>query len=268
MVVAFWGVMMVALVRVEYHPESVALDPASMARVMDKIFSNAEPVRVNVCYRASRIGFCRADISPIADSPVPTNGPASRTAPAYQVDSELYLKKGSFGMRSQLHLKGASVFDRLHHIKNFHLTATMGDGRVSLDGDDVAGKVHLRLDLADLHEDREFDFQNMQAAGLASALGLPGLGVLGGSAPVAAGGAASSPASRISYGSLKIGSAKVRAYVVETRMNESLWARIWISERGEVLKVDTSMELTMLADVFPEETVKAESSAGPRPGTY
>jgi hypothetical protein len=88
--------------------------------------------------------------------------------------------------------------------------------------------------------------------GLSNILGLPeeshfgGLGLVAAMMPVSpAARSASQPVTQIYHDSLVVGGLKQPTFVIESKLNQALWAKIWVSEAGSVLQVDTSMGLTM-----------------------
>jgi hypothetical protein len=54
------------------------------------------------------------------------------------------------------------------------------------------------------------------------------------------------PGATARYDSLRIGEGTLRALLVEYKLDERLWAKIWISEGGELLQVETSLGIKML----------------------
>jgi hypothetical protein len=106
-----------------------------------------------------------------------------------------------------------------------------------------------------------FDFQQIQGAGLAGVLGLPGLGALGGlgasSDPGGAGGSgAPAPQTTVTMGTLPVTGAKQKAYVVRTRINDGLWADLWVSQQGDILLARTSLGVTMLSNLYEYDTLE------------
>ena len=258
LVAAFWVAMMVALVRLEFFPQPAPIGNVSSERVLRTLFANPEPARLNVYYQGADIGTCRVEVTPSIvgdpDSPAKSNR-------VYQVRSELMLAMSVFGMPSRLRLVGRSLFNHDYSLDNFNLKTTISDNSVEIHGDAASKKVNVLFAFGNTVERREFDFNQVQGAGVASALGLPGLanfGLLGGGAPADFGNsppsaAPSRSATTIYLGHLKIGDTSLRTFVMESKMDRSMWAKIWISEVGEVLRVDTSMGLTMLSDNFANQ---------------
>ena len=259
LIVAFWVVMMASLVRMEFFPQAVALDAVPRELVLGRVFANPEPAKLDIFYRGSRIGFCRVEIAPQANLDSEQLPAADQPPQFYRVKSHIMMGLSVMGKRSRLQWMGTSVFDARYQVNNFQLKASVGEGHVNINGDKATGRVRVQSEFADWHDDREFGFQELQSTNLANAVGMPGLaGTLGvGSSS----GSIPTLATTTVLGSLKIGNASVRTYVVESKVNDNLWAKIWISERGEVLQVSTSMGLTMLAaDLWPGES--AGSGAG------
>jgi len=135
LVIAFWAGMMTALVRVDVYPTAAPLESYSTDRVLRKVFSNPEPVRLNVYYIENRvehpIGFFKISIEP----PKLGNNPdgESATGPeegTYKVTSELRMRLVPFGLPSQLLVKGQSDFNKKLELESFNFVTTLGDRRV------------------------------------------------------------------------------------------------------------------------------------------
>ena len=45
---------------------------------------------------------------------------------------------------------------------------------------------------------------------------------------------------------LRIGEIPQRAYLVESRLGEGMWAKMWVDMSGAILRVDTSLGLMMV----------------------
>jgi hypothetical protein len=58
------------------------------------------------------------------------------------------------------------------------------------------------------------------------------------------------PTTRVVSDRINVGGTTLRTYLVESRYGDSLWAKLWIGELGEVLRVTTSFGLTMESDVL------------------
>lgn len=247
MVVGFWVVMMTALVRTEYLGERGGPEvPAKL--VLKKIFSQESPARLNVFYQNELIGFCKVEVSPVAaDGPQPAVLPA-----AYRVDSSLVLTLDRFGFGSPLRAEGETYFNAQYGVTAYQLSVKVDDLRLVLAGDTATRKVSMDLTAPGTRDRREFDLGQLSGAGLAGVLGLPGLGMLNPGVLTNATAATGRNSATVRMGRLPIGSDHEDAYLVAARLNESLWARIWISKQGEVLKVDTPFQVTLLADTLTE----------------
>jgi hypothetical protein len=262
-VVTFWLVTMASLVRLEFFPKPLPMDTVPSTRVLRKIFSNPEPARLGVFYRNMPIGDCSVEITPLAETDS-THGPTSGRKPnAYRVKSKLTMTLSVFGLPSRVHLKGDSVFDSNYMIQSFDITTRIKDGRVHVSGDKKAGKVNVEVVMGEVSEQRSFGFDQVQGTGLASALGLPGLtdfGFLGGGGYGAAGSSGNSrglPFTTTSFDRLTIGSGTVPAYLIESRLDGGMWAKMWVDEAGDILLVDTSIGLRM-EDYHLQKTSNAD----------
>lgn len=157
-------------------------------------------------------------------------------------------------------------------MESFHLKTNIGEGNINVSGDAQSNKVKVDFEFGDLRDKREFDFSQVQGAGLASAMGLPGLAnfsFLGGGGMPTAFGSNADPSvdtkTVIYLSDLRVGDVTLRAYLVESKLDQNMWARMWVSERGEVLKVNTSFGLTMLADVLSDQSQRPALAAEEEP---
>lgn len=269
MIVAFWVGMMVALVRLEFFPEPLGVGDVPPEVVLRKVFTHEEDTRLNVFYQGSGIGFCKVEILPIFETAsnvvVTTNEVAQARLTGYNVRSELTLTLSLLGAPSRLRLVGDSRFNPAYQMDAFHLNTAIGDGTIEVRGDARTNKMMVDFEFGDLKDHRVFDFAQVRGAGLASAMGLPGLANFsflgGGGMPTAfaqggpGGGNPPESSTRIYLTDLRVGTIVLRTYLVESKFDQNMWARMWISERGEVLKVETSVGLTMLADVLSDQSL-------------
>jgi hypothetical protein len=248
-VVAFWLVTMGSLVRLEFFPKSAPLSAVPSSRVLRKIFSNPEPAHLNIFYRNTQIGHCNVEITPLAAVDTLREPAAGREPQAYRVKSDLTMTLSVFGLPSRMSMKGEGVFDSGYDIQSFNIGSHIGDGWVRISGDKKSGKVNVGFDMPDYNEQRTFDFDQIQGAGLANALGLPGLasfGAPGGSgASGASVGSRGVPVTTMSLGRLTIGDGAIVAYRIESKLDATMWARVWVDEAGDILRVETSIGLRM-----------------------
>ena len=175
-IVVFWVGTMGALVRLEFFPQSSGVGDIPPRVVLQKIFTHEEDTRLSVSYRGEQIGFCNIEIEPITavsdDNQMLT--PVDARA-AYRVHSEVTLRMGLMGGGSHLRLVGDSRFNRDYEIQAFHLQTRVGEGRVDVQGDAQTNKVRVDFEFGTIRDQRVFDFDQVQGAGLAGMVGLPGL---------------------------------------------------------------------------------------------
>jgi hypothetical protein len=43
-------------------------------------------------------------------------------------------------------------------------------------------------------------------------------------------------------------------YIVETKLNEAIWAKLWVDEAGQILQVDTSAGWHLRAEMIDQLT--------------
>ncbi len=256
-VVAFWAVMMAALVRVEFFPEPAQFEKVPVERIMHRIFSNAEPTRLNVYYQKQHIGTCTLDITPVTS---PGSNPAAAAAYTAQADVKIF-DLPFYDKQTPFNLLAKGKCDARYQVREFSLWAALGAAHLNVDGNLQTGKVHLTYDADGLREDRQLDLNHGAAGGgLADAVGLPalanaalltGLGAAGGHADGPAKGPASPPVRTTGcYGKLPIAEFNQRGYRIESRLSDTMWARIWVDEQGDVLLVDTSAGLSMRSELI------------------
>jgi hypothetical protein len=260
-VVAFWVVMMAALVRVEFFPQPLSLDRYPTQRVLKKIFANPEPAQLNVFYRGAPVGLCGIEIRPKFSGEATDAAATGRQPDAYEVISKLHMKLSVFGMPSRLSLRGQSTFTPQLDLASFRMKTVINEGSILIAGDDVSKKVKVVFDLGEIHDERVFDFGQLQRAGFASAFGLPGLANLSfagdsGSLDTAASrsdgaGAQPRPTTVTYFDRLDVAGSELRVFLIYSKINDQLWTKIWVSESdGEVLKVSTSLGLEMTSNVL------------------
>jgi hypothetical protein len=269
LVIAFWAAMMTALLRVEVFPQPTAIETFSTERIMRKVFSNPEPLSLDVYYNSSNhIGHCMIEIQPqMSDKPGDGSGPTQKVV-GYKVSSDLKIRLSAFGMPSRLALSGESIFNGKLELERFRFNTVigegrggaggLGDGRVNIIGDDHAKTVQVTFDFGDFHDERLFEFDQVKGAGFANAFGLPGMANFsflgGGGLPSGFGmssdeGIHAQPATTTSIDRLEIAGNLQRVYLVYSKIDDQTWTKIWVDESGQVLKVITSMGLEMRSDV-------------------
>ncbi len=268
LVIAFWAAMTTALVRVDVFPKPTAIEAVSADWILKKVFSNPHPVRLRVYYNKTPIGLCQIDIQPsLADKPS-SERPSEHASDGYLVSSKLSVWLSAFGMPSRLFLKGNSTFDRNRELEGFEFVTTIGDGRMSDDfpgngqisivGDDRTKKVQVMFDFGDFHDNRSFDFDQVKAAGFANAFGLPGMasfGFLTGGLPRSAavssdGDARTRPVVTACVDSIEVAGSAQRVFLIDSKIDDHLWIKIWVDDSGEVVRAITSLGLEMQSPAF------------------
>ncbi len=245
--------MMAALVRVEFFTVPSEFEVLPNPVVMNRIFAHPEPARLNIFYQGERVGFCRVEIAklqePDGDEMTVEDIEASKKPGAYRLRLDFTMYEQAMRIR----IAGEGVFNRRYEILKFSARSRFGDAQVDVKGDDQSRKVQTVFTMGQRRETREFDFDQMKGTGLSGAIGLSGFS--GATLPNSADGGLGpeSLVTRTQLDQLQVGESKLRTYRVETRLNENLWAKMWVSQLGEVLRVDTSVGLTMLADSLSGE---------------
>lgn len=269
LVVAFWAAMMTALLRIDVFPRPTTLETVSTERVLKKVFSNPEPVRLDVYYNHNPIGICRIGIRPTpSDNPTGESSSGQETI-GYLVTSELRVGLSAFGMPARLRLDGKSSFNQDRELEQFEFLTTIGqgrrgegfvtDGQVRIMGDDRAKKVQVVFDFGDFHDTRSFDFDQIKGAGFANAFGLPGMasfgflgagGLPGSFAASSEGEARPRPVTTAYLDRIEIAGNSQRVFLIHSKIDDQLWMKMWVDDSGEVLKVVTSLGLEMQSAAF------------------
>ena len=85
--------------------------------------------------------------------------------------------------------------------------------------------------------------------------------------PARLGGATGSFETSVSYGRLPIGDLNQKTYMLETKLNDGMWARFWVDEQGEILLVDTSVGLSMRSDLIDRSDYGRPGGMRGQPGS-
>ena len=269
LVIAFWAAMTTALLRLDMFPRPTAPEGVSADWILKKVFSNPHPVRLRVYYNKNRIGFCQIDIQPSPADNLSTKRPLEQASDGYLVSSRLSVWLSAFGMPSRLLLKGTSTFDRNRELEGFEFVTTIGDGRasdsfpgngqLSIVGDDRTKKVHVMFDFGDFQDNRSFDFDQVKGAGFANAFGLPGMAsfgfLTGGGLPRSAAASSESgahprPVMTACLDSIEVAGNSQRVFLIDSKIDDQLWIKIWVDDSGEVVRVVTSLGLEMQSPAF------------------
>jgi len=272
LVVAFWLTMMVALVRFEFYPKAEPLGNVSTERLLRKVFATREPARMNVYYQKEQIGSCRVEIAPLSARDARPSDTFEGVPQAFLVQTDLDMKLVFFGTPSRFHLVSYTRLTPHYEVYDFKVGTSIGGSRVEVYGDEQSKKINVTVDTGETFDTQQFDFDTVRGNGLGGLLALPGLANLGFPGPAAffggSGTGLSAPPTigvvevRFSYGDIS-----QRAYRLDIRSADTMWARIWIADSGEILYAETSMGVTMISDLLDgtENTARARMAA-PRLG--
>jgi hypothetical protein len=254
--------MMAALVRVEIFPSPTVLETVPNERILKKIFANPDPARLDVYYHKLSIGLCSIGIQPqVNGRPVEQLQPGQQ-ADSYEVTTDLKMDLSTFATQTRFQLRGKSEFNPKLELDGFDITTTVGDSRVDITGNDLTKKVKVVFNYDGIHDERTFNFSEVKGAGFASAFGMPGLGnvgFLGGMPGLSAassgnGQAGTRPVTITSFDRLEIAGDSQRVYLIDTKVDDQMWMKMWVDDSGQVLKVTTSLGLEMLADGLTDGT--------------
>lgn len=233
-IVALWLATMTALVRMEYSERVSQWDEVSLERVTRKVLENPDPIRLIVFAQKKQIGHCRVDFVP----------PTEPTGTTYRAQAELMLTVPLGNERTRVRVTGDVKFSARLVAEQFRLRGAFGTTRFDVQGGQTNQPVAVTYDLGDGGGQREMKFDSSATEGLTATLGLP---------------AVSGARTKAYYGRFNIGAALQRAYLIETRLGDALWAKVWVDEAGQVAQVDTSAGITMRADTFGQEELRRSS---------
>lgn len=250
LVVAFWVVMMAALVRVEFFPAPTRLTSVPMEQVARRLFANAETQRLHVCYQGKPIGSCQLSVVPRASLNSTDPAVASAKPAAYWVEIDTRLRLEILGVPSQFKLHSEARFDQRYELRNYKLTTAVGESHVDIHGDNDAKKLAMDFDLGDGPQSKQFDYAQLNNPAALESLGVPGLPSLAGMALLSGSSKSTGQLMPVIHAyddHIEIGGTRQHAYLVECKsdQNPGLWAKAWIDDEGNVLKVETSLGLTL-----------------------
>ncbi len=263
LVVAFWVAMMAALVRVEIFPKPTILETLPNERVLKKIFANPDPVRLDVYYHKVAVGFCAISIQPQVNDRTGEQLQPGQEPDGYEVTTDLKINLSMFGTQTRLYLSGKSEFNPKLELDGFDIVTIAGDSRASITGNDITKKVKVIFSYDGMHDERTIDFDQIKSAGFASAFGMPGLGSLGflgggmpGSLGVSSGSGqpATRPVTITYFDRLEIAGDSQRVYLIDSKIDDQMWTKMWVDDSGQVLKVTTSLGLEMLSSGLADGT--------------
>jgi len=262
-VVAFWAVMMTALVRVEFFPRESRLVPVSTTQIFDKVFKNRTVTHLDVIYQNAKIGSVN-NLEFVPQTVATETGPEKITG--YDVSGDVWLNLVIFGAPSRLRLRPIKLlFDTKYELKEFHLRTGFGESHAEINGDNATKQLTVSYDLGEGRQSRQVGYADLGDGSALTALGLPGmqtvpgfgaLSLLGGKSP---GKAMQQMVSRLQtrayYDSLTIGGSEQRVFLINVQMDQGLgvWAKTWIDEQGNILKVETSLGLSLLSSAINTE---------------
>jgi hypothetical protein len=243
--------MMAALVRVEFFPTPTRLTLVPMEQVARRLFANTELQRLHVWYQGEPIGTCQLSISPRAHLNGPES-PAGITKPtAYYVHFIMRrLRLQILGVPSQFNLDSKAWFDQRYELRYYDLITAVGESHVDIHGDNDSKKLAMDFNLGDGPQSKQFDYAQLNNPAALESLGVPGLPSLAGMA-LPSGGRQSTgqlmPVIHAYDDRIEISGTRQHAYLIECKsdQNPGLWAKAWIDDEGNVLRVETSLGLTL-----------------------
>jgi hypothetical protein len=248
-IVGFWLVMMTALVRLEYSERVSALDEVPVDRVLRKVLAQPDPTHLNIYYLGRTAGVFRIESVPIYVRPADRLAVTEGRILAYRVNAELDLDFSLGEMPIRIRAGSDSVVTRRLDLERLNLRGTVNGAKFLLRAENTNGQMAVAYDIGEGR--REVKFDPSMSIGLARSLGLPD-----GLVPTGPG----ASHTKAYFGRLNIGPHQQRAYVIETRLNEALWAKLWVDEGGQIIQAETSAGISARSDLL-----EAVPSATKRP---
>jgi hypothetical protein len=241
--------MMTLLVRSELLHSKPIQYSVPVETVMQKMFDGQETSDLVISYEGSQVGECSIRI--VKDKTKPSS--------AYLVKSNLKLDFDVFGKQVRLQSSTDSEFDPKYQMTSFHSLTTTGDSKIELQGDLASKEVQLVLHFGDVREKHVLPFAMLEKMGPSGAMGLFGMGGL--QLPQSAQemekntlpsltGRSKGPITTVEDTYIVLGKDKLSTLVVQTKYDDTLWSRVYVSPQGEILKVDTSFGVTMSNSQF------------------
>ncbi|MCG3148518.1 MAG: hypothetical protein PCFJNLEI_01962 [Verrucomicrobiae bacterium] len=263
-VIAFWAVMMTALVRVEFFPRESRLVPVSTAQIMDKVFQNRIVTHLDVIYQNAKIGSVNnLEFIPLNDG---TGETGAGQLTGYEVTGDVWLNLVIFGAPSRLRLRPVKLhFDTKYELTEFHLRTGFGESQAEINGDNTTKQLTVSYDFGEGRQSRQVGYADLGSGSALAALGVPGLqgmpglgalGMLGGGSPAkTVQNLTARMQTRAYYDYLNIGGSDQRTFLINVQLDQGLglWIKTWIDEQGNILKVETSLGLSLISSAINTE---------------
>jgi hypothetical protein len=241
-VFAFWLTMMVALVRIEYSERLAPWDEVPLPQVFRRILTNPDPQWLNVYQGNKLAGFLRLDL---------TNQP-----PLYRLEGELSVRFDVGDAPQRLRITGNGLVTRRLEFKEFALHGGVAGTQFEVQSITGSQKVAITYDISDGSGKHRLEFDPQAGAAMAAGLGLPATLAT----PAGLGAGARTKAYR---GRFTVGHESQRVYIVETKLNEAAWAKVWVDEAGQILQMDTSAGWRLRAELLDEQTHRSPTKKRP-----
>jgi hypothetical protein len=158
-VCAFWLVMMVALVRVEYSSRFAPWDEVPLPQVVRRILTSDDPQWLNIYHENKLAGFLRLTI---------TNQP-----PLYRLEGELSVRFDVGDAPNRLRITGEGLVTRRLQVQEYVVRGNIAGNHFEASSIPSSRKVAILYDTADGTGPHRLQFDPQAGAALASALGLP-----------------------------------------------------------------------------------------------
>jgi len=233
-IVVFWAATMAALVRVEYSEQLSPWDEVPVPTVLLKVLGNPDPLRFTLHYQNQEIGFASAEFVPIH---VRTTDASGRT-PAYRVQADLNLTMSFRSEPVRVSIATESVVTRRLDVARARVRGNIGATQFEASTAASNGALTVSYDLGDGAGAHRVDWNEAAGMAWARSLGVP--------AAVSRG----REITKAYHGRYNIAGTLQRAYLVETRVSDAMWARLWVDESGAVLLAETSAGITLRSDVL------------------
>lgn len=256
LIIVFWLVMMTLLVRQEFFPSQDDAIPVAPRIVVARVFNNDDPSSLKVYYEGSEAGSARFHVK-IIEPEVAAGYPLERRDAAvrskYELSVELTMKLTLMDTPTQFHIATMMMFDEDYERTWYSFRFRSGDRWVQMERDMASPLLTLKIKEGAIPMTHTINvgMDNPKESGSQlSLLGLDADTIMGMMAGELGAPTGDTPKTKLttSQTSLRIAGQMVPAYLVHLRHSENVWFKIWIGRQGQILLVDSSINLLMLAD--------------------
>ncbi|GEM_PF-3351601 len=256
LVIVFWLMMMTLLVRHEFFPSENETIPVAPQIVVARVFNNDDPSTLKVYFEGEEAGSARFQVKLIEPATIagyPTDRRDAAARSRYDLSAELTMKLTLMDTPTQFHIATLMLFDENYERTWYSFRFRSGDRWVQMERDMASPLLQLKIKegAVPISHTINVGLENPRESGSQlNLLGLDADTIMGMMSNAVGKPSGETPQTKISTSqtSLRIAGQMVPAYLVHLRHSETVWFKIWIGRQGQVLLVDSSINLLMLAD--------------------